>query len=98
MVRSSVSNIVKTALVTVVILTVPLLGNRFVEGWNWDMPDFVVAAILIFGTGLLFQLIFNKVSHRTYRIMLVVFTALIFIYVWAELAVGIFNIPGISGS
>ncbi|MCB9818604.1 hypothetical protein H6788_00240 [Candidatus Nomurabacteria bacterium] len=90
--------LLKTALITASILLIPLFGNRYVEGWNWHLFDFIVAGVLIFGAGLLFNLILSKVNNNTYRAILVAVLALVFFLVWADLAVGIFNIPGISGS
>lgn len=96
--NSVMNSIIKIVLVTGLVLLIPLLGNRYVEGWNWRLNDFIVAGILIFGVGLLFQLICNKVNNRAHRVILVIALALVLILVWADLAVGIFNIPGISGS
>jgi hypothetical protein len=52
---------------TALILIIPLLGNRFVEGWNWPPQAFVLFGVLIFGIGLTYKLITRKVDTLAYR-------------------------------
>lgn len=80
-------------LTAVSILLIPLLAMQFTEQVNWTLSDFVVAGLLLFGTGLMVDLVIRKVSKRTYRIAL--YTALLIglLLIWAELAVGVFGSP-----
>jgi len=64
---------------------------------NWSVLDFVIAALLLFGTGLLSMRLYAKIKTSKYYLVLLVLVFLVFILLWAELAVGIFNSP-ISGS
>jgi hypothetical protein len=55
------------AWITALILLMPVLGNHFVDGWNWDLGGFVVAGILLFGIGLTYELVTGKadtIAHR----------------------------------
>jgi hypothetical protein len=70
---------------------VPLLANLFVDEMSWDIIDFVVMGILIFCTGLMFQFIAGKVKNKKTRIIASLSLIIIFLYIWAELAVGIFT-------
>ena len=40
----------RPAWITALILLIPVLGNHFVDGWNWDLGGFVVVGIFLFGT------------------------------------------------
>jgi len=64
---------------------------------NWTVLDFAMAALLLFGTGLLTMKLYSKIKTSKYYLVLLILVLLAFILVWAELAVGIFNTP-ISGS
>lgn len=77
----------------VVILVIPLIAMPFSDEIKWTLSDFIVAAMLLFGFGLMFDLILRKIKKRKYRIVLSVILLLALILIWAELAVGIFGSP-----
>lgn len=64
---------------------------QFSDEVNWDLMDFVVAGLLLFGTGLIFDLMLRKVNKPSIRIVLGITLLLLFFLIWAELAVGIFG-------
>jgi hypothetical protein len=70
---------------------------QFTNEVNWTLFDFIVAGVLLLGTGLIFDLVIRKIKNINYRIAISVALLLILLLVWAELAVGIFGTP-ISGS
>jgi hypothetical protein len=70
------------AIVTALILLIPLLGNQFVEGWNWQPGAFVLAGLLLFGTALTYQLITRNVDTVAYRAALGVALVTAFVLVW----------------
>ncbi len=90
--------ITRLLLVVALILIVPLLGTLFVDGWNWGIEDFIFAAVMLFTAGLGFQFAHAKFKNPTYRTIAILGIIMIFLFIWVELAVGIFNISGISGS
>lgn len=75
------------------LLLIPLLAMQFTTEVNWDAFDFIVAAVLLLGTGLLFELVLRTVRSTKNRILLCGVLLLILFLVWAELAVGIFGTP-----
>jgi len=87
-------NIIRIALGTALILLVPLLGNHFVNGWNWDLFDFAFAGTLLFGTSLAYELLARKSGKITYRAAVGVALAAAFILVWVNGAVGIIGNEG----
>lgn len=78
------------AAATGALLMIPLLSMRFTTSVRWGLGDFLTMGLLIFGTGSLFVLLARKL-HRRYWIPIGVVLALVFLYAWAELAVGVFT-------
>lgn len=68
------------------------------QGFNWKLGDFVIIGFLLFSTGLLCEFVMRKVKSIKKRILICGAILLVFLLIWADLAVGIFNIPGFSGS
>jgi hypothetical protein len=81
---------------TIALLLIPLAAMQFTTEVTWTLSDFVIAGVLLLSTGLIFNWATNKFSKH--RVIVGALIVLVFLYVWAELAVGIFNIPGISGN
>jgi hypothetical protein len=77
-------------LATALILTVPLVAMQFSDEVVWTISDIVVMGMLLFGTGSLFVLTARKVSRKR-RVMLGAVFTLALLYIWAELAVGVFT-------
>ncbi len=78
------------ALGTAAILSIPLIAMQFTSEVNWDLSDFVIMGIVLFGMGFLFVHI-ARVAPRKYRTLIGIAITLITLYIWAELAVGIFT-------
>ena len=75
------------------LLLIPLVAMQFTEEVNWSLFDFIVAGVLLLGTGLIFELILRTVKATRSRVVIgLVLFAMLFL-VWAELAVGIFGTP-----
>lgn len=75
------------------ILLLPLIAMQFTTEVNWDVADFVIMGILLYGTGLVCEFVLRKVKKTTYRLALVTVVLFILFLTWAELAVGIFGTP-----
>jgi len=76
--------------ITAVLLLLPLIAMQFTKEVNWTLSDFVVAGVLLFGTGLICELAIRKIKNTKYRIVTIIAVLLVLLLVWAELAVGIF--------
>lgn len=76
------------AIATVLILLIPLIAMQFTNEVNWNMADFFVMGFLLLCTGSLFVLLARR-SPRRRRVVIGITIAAVFLYVWAELAVGI---------
>ena len=78
------------ALTTGVLLLIPLIAMQFTAEVDWDATDFIVMGALIFTAGSVFVLIARQVKEKR-RLPAALLVAIAFLYVWAELAVGIFT-------
>jgi hypothetical protein len=75
------------------LLLIPLIAMQFTEEVKWTLFDFVVAAVLLLGTGLLCELVLRNVKKISYRIAICVAILAMLFLIWVELAVGIFGTP-----
>jgi len=74
-------------------LLIPLIAMQFTDEVDWKLPDFVIMGVLLFGTGLLSELVMRKVKKIGHRIVICGAVLLVLFLIWAELAVGIFGTP-----
>jgi CHASE2 domain-containing sensor protein len=66
---------------------------QFSEEVDWDLFDFIIAAILLFGTGFIIEFVLRKVKTTQKRLLYCGIVLAVLFLVWAELAVGIFGSP-----
>ncbi len=57
---------------------------------NWDFTDFMLMGLLIFGISSIFVLIARRINTK-YLFTVGIILFLLFLWIWAELAVGIFT-------
>ena len=57
-------NLVRIAFATVFILLLPLLAMQFTDEVVWDLADFAIAGVLLFGAGLMYELVAMKGAIR----------------------------------
>lgn len=80
-----------------ILLSIPLITMQFTNEVDWKIQDFIIMGILLFGTGLLCELVLRNVKSIKNRIIFCGAICFVLLLVWAELAVGIFGSP-IAGS
>jgi hypothetical protein len=79
------------ALATALLLLIPAVAMQFTKEVSWGPGDFVVAAVLLFGAGLVTVLGLRHVRGVAGGAALVLGVACALALVWAELAVGLFS-------
>lgn len=84
-------NIVRVAVGTLTILAIPLAAMQLSSDVTWSLSDFVVAGTLLFGTGLLYELLTSKAQTRKQRVLTGVVLLGLLSVIWIQLAVGIFD-------
>lgn len=79
--------------VVVIILLIPMIAMQFTDEVKWTISDFIVAGILLLGTGLAIEFVLRTIRSTQIRLLLFGFILFVLFLVWAELAVGIFGTP-----
>jgi hypothetical protein len=88
-------DIVRVALITLGLLLIPLALQLTIgtgidgQGFNWTISDFVIIGSLIFVAGILID--WARRSAGKHRLIAVGLIVLGFLWLWAELAVGVFT-------
>lgn len=78
----------------VLALLTPFLAMQFTGEVNWTGSDFIFAAVLIGGVGLLFELTVRLSGEKSYRAGVGLALAASFLTVWASGAVGMIGDEG----
>lgn len=76
-----------------ILLLIPLVAMQFTSEVNWSRFDFLLAGVLLLGTGLLVEGVLRTVKTKSKRLLLVSVILLILALIWVELAVGLFGTP-----
>ncbi len=78
-------------IVVAILLSIPLIAMQFTDEVSWTILDFVVIGILLLSIGFICELTIRKVSKIKHRIAICITILVVFLLIWAELAVGIFG-------
>ena len=79
------------------LLLIPLIGMIFTDEINWDLFDFLVMGSLLLVFGMNINWVSNRTKNLKVRILYIGIVCILFLLIWAELAVGIFDSP-LAGS
>jgi hypothetical protein len=79
------------SVIILTILLIPFILMQFTKEVNWSLFDFFTMGFLLFIFGLVILFAFKKVVKTHFRILVLLTILIVFLLVWAELSVGIFN-------
>ena len=79
----------RAAIITALLLLVPLLAMRFSDEVDWSPMDFAMASVLLFGAGFAFELAIRNTTGLAARVAIALLIGATLLLVWANLAVGI---------
>ena len=82
-------SIILVFLIATLLLIIPLLGNNFVNGWNWTLGDFIFAWIMFAFFGLAYVLVSRKMNNPAYKTAVGIAVITSFLLIWINAAVGI---------
>jgi hypothetical protein len=85
------NNIFRFAFAIVGLLSIPLIAMQFTDEVNWTLGDFIVMGVLLFGVSLIYELLVKRVRDKDHRYYVTIVLILGFVWLWAELAVGLFT-------
>ena len=78
---------------TAVLLLIPFIAMKFTGQVNWSLSDFLVAAFLLLTFGFTFEWLYRKLVSVKFRWIILAALFVVFVLIWAELAVGVFGTP-----
>jgi hypothetical protein len=74
-------------------LLIPLIGMLFSNEVNWSFFDFIIMGILILSISFGIKQVIKATNKRMFRMLLIGLILILFLVVWADLAVGILGTP-----
>jgi hypothetical protein len=80
-----------------VLLLVPFIAMKVGGEMKWSLFDFVLAGVLLLGTGLALEVALRLVRKTSYRIAVCAAILFALLIIWVELAVGLIGTP-LAGS
>ena len=75
------------------LLFIPLIGMSITDKINWSPFDFIIMGFLLTILGAGINFVINYTKNFENRILYIGILVLIFLLIWAELSVGIFDSP-----
>ena len=75
------------------LLLIPLIGMFFSNEINWSFFDFIIMGILILSLSFSIKQVLKTTKNINYRILIIAVVLILFLLIWAELAVGVFDTP-----
>lgn len=77
--------------ISTLLLFIPLIAMHYTKEVNWGIFDFLIMSILLLTVGFSCELVLRKVKTLKNRIILFSIVLLLFLLIWAELAIGVFE-------
>ena len=79
--------------VVLLLLCIPFFAMQFNGSVHWSLGDFILMGLLLMGLGISITLILNRIKNRKKSLVYIWILIILFLLIWTELAVGIFNTP-----
>ena len=73
------------------LLLTPAIAMQFTSEVNWTLGDFVFAAVMFLVLGGAIEFIVRAVRSGSTRVLAILGVVGVFLWLWAELAVGVFT-------
>ena len=64
---------------------------QFTDEVNWKTTDFIISGGLLFGAGMISEIVLRKIKSLNYKVGLLCVILIVVVLIWIELAVGIFG-------
>ena len=75
------------------LLLIPLIGMTITDEINWSPFDFIFMGSLLIFLGIGINFVSNRAKNLKNRVLYIGILVIIFMLIWAELAVGLFGTP-----
>ena len=74
-------------------LLIPLIGMTITDEINWSQFDFIIMGSLLIFLSIGINFVSNRTKNLKNRVLYIGILVIIFMLIWAELAVGLFGTP-----
>ena len=93
--RIKLNKLQKRILIIVFLILATPFFDQFEDNstFNWSVFDFVLAFMLLASFGFGLEYLWRKINSKKIKFLVIVIFTFLFVLLWAELAVGIFNSP-----
>ena len=88
-----ISKIKRILIVCSSLLIIPLLFTVISDEFNWTFFDFIIMGFMMMVVGISFELVSRVIKSGKRKKLFYGLIILLFLLLWAELGVGIFNSP-----
>ena len=75
------------------LLLIPLIGMTITDEINWSPIDFIIMGSLLIFLSIGINFASNRAKNLKNRVLYIGILVIIFMLIWAELAVGLFGTP-----
>jgi len=75
------------------LLLIPLVGMTITDKVNWGPFDFIIMGSLLIFLSIGINFVNNRLKNLKNRVLYIGILVIIFMLIWAELAVGLFGTP-----
>lgn len=96
--RKFSQSLLGVAIVTLLLLLVPLVAMQFSDEVAWSAGDFMIAGALLFGTGAAYVVATVSASNIIYRAAMGLGLGAVLFMIWANLAVGLIGAGAHAGN
>ena len=75
------------------LLLIPFVEMQYSNEVKWSLNDFIIMGVILLSFGVIINKIIYHVVAFNKRVILISTLIILFLLLWAELAVGLFNSP-----
>ena len=80
-------------LIVGLVLLIPLIAMQFTSEVSWSWIDFLIAGVILYTFLFILHLLWIRFKSTSSRLIACLVTIVLFVLLWAELAVGVFGSP-----
>lgn len=76
---------------SLMLLIIPLIAMPFSNQVDWTGSDFLIAGLLLFVAAFAIEVVLRLFKKKRYQVAIIAVLIFVFLYIWAELAVGVLS-------
>ena len=76
---------------SLMLLIIPLIAMPFSNKVDWTGSDFLIAGLLLFVAAFAIEVVLRLFKKKRYQVAIIAVLIFVFLFIWAELAVGVLS-------